>query len=105
MTGRGALDLILDRVASCDEVEVPGLVGAVSCLLHADELPAAAVVDAVRHPRYRGACTVHYRGRPCLARRVERLPNGYWRADISGGLVAMYDEDPVTNPAARQRSG
>jgi hypothetical protein len=105
MTGRGALDLILDRAASCDAGEVPGLVAAVASLLHADELPAAAVVEAVRHPRYRGPCTVYYRGRRARARRVERLPNGYYRADISGGLVATYDDDPFENPGARQRSG
>jgi hypothetical protein len=105
MTGRGALDLILERAVSCDEAEVPGLVGAVSCLLHADEVAAAAVVNAARHPRYRGECMVRYHGRPCRARRVEHMPNGYWRADIPGGLVATYDEDPVTYPDARQRSG
>lgn len=105
MTGRRALALILDRAVSCDGVEVRGLVAAVSCLLHADEVSAAAVVDAVRHPRVRGECEIRYHGRPCVARRVERMANGYWRADILGGLVATYDEDPVTNPGARQRSG
>jgi len=50
-------------------------------------------------------CTVRYRGRPTTARRVELLPNGYWRADLAGsGLVALYDEDPVANPGAHQRS-
>ena len=105
MTGRGALDLILDAAGNVGETEVPGLVVAVSSLLHADELPAAAVVEAVRHPRYRGACTVYYHGRRARARRVERLPNGYYRADISGGLVATYDDDPYENPGARQCSG
>lgn len=105
MTGRGALDLILDAAANAGEAEVPGLVVALSSLLHADELPAVAVVEAVRHPRFRGPCTVYYRGRPARARRVERLPNGYYRADISGGLVATYDDDPYDNPAATQTSG
>jgi hypothetical protein len=105
MTGREALRLILDYAEGCDEREVPGIVAAVSCLLHADEVSAAAVVDAVRHPQYRGECTVRYHGRPARARRVERLPNGLYRADFTCGLWATYADDPVTNPAAKQTGG
>lgn len=105
MTGRGALDLILGRVEMCDAGEVAGLVAAVSCLLHADEVSAAAVVDAVRHPRFRGACDVLFHGRRARARRVERMPNGLYRADFVSGLWATYADDPVTNPAARQTGG
>lgn len=105
LTGRGALDLILERAATADPAEMPGLVVAVGCLLHADEIKASAVVDAVRHPQVRGKCTVYFHGRPAVARRVERMRNGYWRADISGGLVATYVSDPVGDPGARQVSG
>lgn len=27
-------------------------------------------------------------------RRVEHLPNGRWRADLVGGLVKLYNDDP-----------
>lgn len=32
------------------------------------------------------------------ARRMERLPNGLWRVDLSGGLVELFDREPVTRP-------
>lgn len=49
-------------------------------------------------------CTVTYHGRPTQARRATLLPNGFWRVDLVGGLVGMYDEDPVANPNAAQRN-
>lgn len=65
---------------------------------------AAALIAEEPAPTNYGRCTVAYNGRPADARRVERLPNGYWRVDFVSGLVGCYDEDPVANPGARQRS-
>lgn len=70
------------------------LAGVGAALLHADR--AARV-------RY-GRCIVTYHGRAAEARRAELLPNGFWRADLVGGLVAMYDTDPVVNRDAPQRN-
>lgn len=48
---------------------------------------------------------VPFRGRMVDARRVERLPSGYWRADLPSGLVCVYSTDPRSNPYAVQVSG
>ncbi len=48
--------------------------------------------------------TVYYWGRRTEARRVELLPNGRWRADLRGGLVALYESDPRDDRDAVQVS-
>lgn len=48
LTGRQALSLILDRVESATEDEVPGLIAALECILSADERPAAEIVKEIR---------------------------------------------------------
>lgn len=64
----------------------------------------ASVADGLE-PLVRCDATVYFRGRPAVARRVEPLPNGLWRADLkSSGLVVTYYDFPVDNPAARQHS-
>jgi hypothetical protein len=66
---------------------------------------AAALLHADRGARVRyGRCLVTYHGRAAVARRAELLPSGFWRADLVGGLVAMYDTDPVVNRDAPQRN-
>jgi hypothetical protein len=35
-------------------------------------------------------------------RRVERLPNGYWRADLFSGSVMLYATDPTNDRTAKQ---
>lgn len=64
----------------------------------------ARVRELLATTTHYGRCRVRWHGRPCDARRAELLPNGYWRVDLVGGLVALYDEDPIANPDAHQRS-
>lgn len=60
--------------------------------------------DASRLAATRTDVTVYYRGRATTARRVEPLQNGYWRAELSGGISVLYETDPADDPDAVQRT-
>lgn len=66
---------------------------------------ALELADASRAAATRANVTVYYRGRPMTARRVEPLQNGFWRADLPGGTVALYEADPTDDPSAVLHSG
>lgn len=78
--------------------------GNVHALPWTPEPTALERADASRRAATRANVTVYYRGRATTARRVEPLQNGFWRADLPGGMAALYETDPTDDPNAVQRS-